>query len=117
MKKIPGIKVGKVGKGNSLFYALMITGFLFFNTIHLEYTKTEGWSFKSKEPPLEISTACLVLIAVALGVNLSGILQSIAHIAAVVTRNSAAINSIAAQTGAELPSEKETDLPETEDKL
>lgn len=112
----PPIKIGKVGKGNSLFYALMITGFLFFNTFHLEYTKAEGWSFKSKEPPLEISTACLVLIAVALGVNVSGIFQSVAHIAAIVTRNSAAINSIAAQTGAELPSDEKIDSSEPENK-
>ena len=113
----PRLKIGKLGKSNSLFFALLITGFLFFNTIHLEYNKTEGWSFKSKEPPLEISTACLVLIAVALGVNVSGILQSIAHIAAIVTRNSAAINSIAAQTGAELPSDEDINSSQPEDKV
>lgn len=102
----------KIGRGNSLLYALIVAGFLTWNTIDLQYSKREGWSFKSKEPPLEIVTPCFVLMGVALGINLTGIFKTISDLAAIVTRNSAAIHTIAARTGTELAiEEKQSEKP------
>ncbi len=105
-----------IGKGNSLFYALIVAVFLTWNTISWSYNKEEGWSFKSKEVPLAIVTPCLVLMGVALGINLSGAFKAITDIAAMVTRNSTAISNLAIKTGTELPPEEEVKHGETEDK-
>lgn len=105
----------KIGKGNSLFYALIVAGFLTWNTISWSHTRDGGWEFKSKEAPLAIVTPCLVLMGVALGINLSGAFQAIANIATIVTRNSAAISTLAAKTGTELLPEENTKLLELKD--
>ena len=107
----------KIGKGNSLFYALIVAGFLTWNTVSWSHTREGGCEFKSKEAPLAIVTPCLVLMGVALGINLSGAFQAIANIAAIVTRNSQNISSIANQTGVQLDQEQaNTTVPETDDK-
>lgn len=108
MSKTPA----KIGRGNSLLYALIVAAFLTWNTVDLQYNKREGWSFKSKEPPLEIVTPSFVLMGVGLGINLTGIFKTISDLATIVTRNSVAINSIAAKTGTELPPTEE--IQETE---
>lgn len=107
----------KIGKANSLFYALIVAGFLTWNTVSWSYNKEDGWNFKSKEVPLAIVTPCLVLMGVALGINLSGAFKAITEIATIVTRNSANINNLAAKTGIELPVEEELKPPEVKDKL
>lgn len=107
----------KIGKANSLFYALIVAGFLTWNTISWSYNKENGWSFKSKEVPLAIVTPCLVLMGVALGINLSGAFKAITEIATIVTRNSTNINSLAAKTGIELPPEKEIKSSELDNEL
>lgn len=96
-----------LGKGNSLLYALIVAGFLTWNTVDLQYNKREGWSFKSKDPPSEIVTPCFVLMGVGLGVNLTGIFKAIADLASIATRNRAAIDVIAAKTGVDLPAENQ----------
>lgn len=98
----------KIGKANSLFYALLVAGFLTWNTISWSYNKEEGWSFKSKEVPLAIVTPCLVLMGVALGINLSGAFKAIADIATIATRNSVAINKLTTQQKLKLPTEEDT---------
>lgn len=103
-----------MAKKNSLLYALIVGGFLTWNTVDLQYNKKEGWSFKSKDPPTEIVTPCFVLMGVALGINLTGIFKSISDLATIVTRNSVAISSIAAKTGTELPSESDETLSDSE---
>lgn len=85
----------KIGRGNSLFYALIVGAFLTWNTISWSYSKEEGWQFKSKDVPLAIVTPCLVLMGVALGINLGGAFKAITELATIVTRNSMAINTLA----------------------
>lgn len=109
----------KVGRGNSLFYALLVAGFLTINTINWSYSKEEGWQFKSKDVPLAIVTPCLVLMGVGLGINLSGVFKAIADLAVLVSRNSQAINSLANQqivTPIEPTSESFPTLPIDDDK-
>lgn len=102
-----------IGKENSLLSALIVGVFLTWNTVDLQYNKTEGWSFKSKDPPSEIVTPCFVLMGVALGINLTGIFKSISDLATIVTRNSVAISNIAAKPGTDLPSQ-ESQISESE---
>ena len=96
----------KIGKGNSLLYALIVAAFLTWNTVDLQYNKREGWSFRSKNPPIEIVTPSFVLMGVGLGINLTGIFKTISDLATIVSRNSAAISTIATKTNTELPIEK-----------
>ena len=105
----------KIGKGNSLFYALIVASFLTWNTVSWSYNKDGGWSFKSKEVPLAIVTPCLVLMGVALGINLSGAFRAIADIAIIATRNSAAINKIAAQHSLELSTKEDVQPLESDE--
>lgn len=112
----------KIGKGNSLFYALIVAVFLTWNTIDWHYDKKQGWVFGSKDPPIEIVMPCFIFIGVGLGINLSGafqaiaqVSQSLANIATIVTRNSVAISNIAAKTGTELPPEDNTQSLEADD--
>ena len=81
----------KVGKGNSLFYALVVSVFLAWQSIDISRTRDEGWSFRNKHVPVEILTPCLVFMGVALGVNIG---EAIASIALAVSRNSIAINAL-----------------------
>lgn len=83
--------IGKVGKGNSLFYAVIVTAVLTWQSIDISRTKDEGWTFRSKHVPVEILTPCLVFLGVALGVNIG---EAISSIALAVTRNSMAINAL-----------------------
>lgn len=84
-----------IGKGNSLFYTLIVAAFLTWNTISWSYSKEKGWTVQSKDVPLAIVTPCLVLMGVGLGVNLGGAFKMITELAAIVTRNSIAINALA----------------------
>lgn len=105
-------KPTKVGRGNSLFYALIVGAFLTWNTISWSYSDEEGWRFKSKEVPLAIVTPCLVLMGVALGINLGGAFKAINDLARIVTRNSIAINNLAGQKNVpsiEIVNEKDTE--------
>lgn len=81
----------KIGKGNSLLYALAVSVFLGWQSIDISRTRDEGWSFRSKHVPVEILTPCLVFMGVALGVNIG---EAISSIALAVTRNSMAINAL-----------------------
>jgi len=90
-----GKSPNKIGRGNSLFYALIVGAFLTWNTVSWSYSKEEGWQFKSKDVPLAIVTPCLVLMGVALGINLGGAFKAITELATIVTRNSMAINTLA----------------------
>lgn len=106
----------KIGRGNSLFYALIVAGFLTWNTVSWSYEKNQGWQFKSKEVPLAIVTPCLVLMGVALGINLGGFYKAIADIATIASRNSAAIRNIAAKTETDLPPDEQTKSSDLEDR-
>lgn len=81
----------KIGKRNSLLYALIVSVVLGWQSIDIKRTRDEGWSFSSKPVPVEILTPCLVFMAVALGVNVG---EVIASIALAVSRNSIAINAL-----------------------
>lgn len=87
-----------IGKGNSLFYTLIVAAFLTWNTVSWSYNKEKGWTVQSKDVPLAIVTPCLVLMGVGLGVNLGGAFKMITELAAIVTRNSLAINALASKS-------------------
>jgi hypothetical protein len=97
----------KIGRGNSLFYALIVAAFLTWNTVSWSYSKEEGWTFKSKEVPLAIVTPCLVLMGVALGINLSGVFKALTDLALLVNRNTAQIYNLSTH-------QTQTQTPETE---
>ena len=104
----------KIGRGNSLFYALLVGAFLTWNTISWSYDKQKGWEFKSKDVPLAIVTPCLVLMGVGLGINLSGVFKAIADLAVLVSRNSQAINNLANQKIVETVEPSTDELPTTD---
>lgn len=81
----------KIGKGNTLLYALVVSVVLGWQSIDISRTRDDGWSFRSKQVPVEILTPCLVFLGVALGVNIG---EAIASIGIAVSRNSAAINAL-----------------------
>lgn len=81
----------KVGKGNTLLYALVVSIVLGWQSIDISRTRDDGWSFRSKHVPVEILTPCLVFLGVALGVNIG---EAIGSIALAVSRNSIAINAL-----------------------
>lgn len=113
------ISRNKIGKANSLFYALIVGAFLTWNTISWSYSKEEGWQFKSKEVPLAIVTPCLVLMGVALGINLGGAFKAITDLAMIVSRNSIAISTLAHKqinTQTEFHTEDVTDSESDSDK-
>lgn len=84
----------KVGKGNTLFYALIVGAFITWQSIFISYSKEEGLEIKTQPVPLSVLAPCLVFIAAALGINLK---EEIVLIAAAVSRNSAAITALAEQ--------------------
>lgn len=81
----------KIGKGNSLLYALIVSIFLSWQSVDIRRTRDDGWSFSSKHVPVEILTSCLVFMGVALGVNIG---EAISSISLAVARNSMAINAL-----------------------
>lgn len=84
----------KVGKNNSLFYALMVGGFLTWQSISVSYSRESGWAAKSQPVPLPVLAPCLVFMAAALGISIK---EELTIIAAAVSRNSAAISVLAEQ--------------------
>lgn len=84
----------KVGKGNTLFYALVVGAFITWQSIFISYSKEEGLEIRTQPVPLSVLAPCLVFIAAALGINLK---EEIVLIAAAVSRNSAAITTLAEQ--------------------
>jgi hypothetical protein len=81
----------KVGKSNSLFWALVVAGFLTWQTLAISYSKEEDWVIKTQPIPLNILAPCLVFIALAVGINIR---DELAILASLVNRNSAAINEL-----------------------
>lgn len=81
----------KIGKGNSLLYALIVTGFLTWSSINIKYDKHNGWALETKPAPPLITTPCLILIGVGLGVNMLDILRTVVDVA---NRNSIAITNL-----------------------
>ena len=83
-----------IGRGNTLFYALLVGAFLTWQSIHISYSTDNGLEVKTQQVPVQILTPCLVFMAVALGINLGDTLSKISEI---VNRNSTAINSLNAK--------------------
>jgi hypothetical protein len=81
----------KVGKSNSLFWALVVAGFLTWQTLAISYSREEGLTVKTQPIPLNILAPCLVFIALAVGINIR---DELAILASLVNRNSAAINQL-----------------------
>lgn len=81
----------KIGRGNSLLYALVVSLFLAWQSVDISRTRDSGWEFRSKHVPVEILAPCLLFLGLALGVNVS---ESIVAIALAVSRNSLAINAL-----------------------
>ena len=81
----------KVGKSNSLFWALVVAGFLTWQTLAISYSKEEGLTIKTQPIPLNILAPCLVFIALAVGINIR---DELAILAGLINRNSAAINQL-----------------------
>lgn len=101
----------KIGKGNSLLYALVVSIFLGWQSIDISRTRDDGWSFRSKHVPVEILTPCLVFMGLALGINVS---EAITSIALAVTQNSIAIRALLnknniSQTDIEIAKSEEED--------
>ena len=84
----------KIGKGNTLFYALVVGAFITWQSIFISYSKEDGLVIKTQPVPLSVLAPCLVFIAAALGINIK---EEIVLIAAAVSRNSTAITALAEQ--------------------
>jgi len=91
MTKTPATKIGK---GNTLFYALVVTFILAWQSVKVEYKKPDGWTFQSQTIPIAVLTPCLVVMGVALGINIR---QEMLILAAFISRNSEAIADLAEQ--------------------
>lgn len=88
------VSTSKVGKGNTLFYALVVGAFITWQSIFISYSKEDGLIVRTQPVPLSVLAPCLVFIAAALGINLK---EEIVLVAAAVSRNSAAITALAEQ--------------------
>lgn len=84
----------KIGKGNTLFYALVVSAILAWQSIKVEYKKPEGWTFQSQPIPVAVLTPCLVVLGVALGINVR---EELLILAALISKNSKAIEELAEQ--------------------
>lgn len=84
----------KVGKGNTLFYALVVAAILAWQSVKVEFRKIDGWTFQSQPIPVAVLTPCLVVMGVALGINIR---EELLILAALISRNSAAIEELAEQ--------------------
>lgn len=96
----------KIGKSNTLFYALIVGAFITWQSIFISYSKDEGLIVKTQPVPLSVLAPCLVFIAAALGINLK---EEIVLVAAAVSRNSAAIANLAQTTNSLNSEEKSYD--------
>lgn len=102
----PPIKIGKVGKNNSLFLALVAGGLLFWQSADINYSKSDGWTFETRPVPIQVSLPCFLVMAFSLGLNIR---EELMILMFAISRNSEAIAALAKQTNLELPSpEKET---------
>ena len=108
----------QVGKGNSLFYTLLVAGFLAWQSVHISITP-QGFELKSQDVPLEILALCLVAIAIGLGINIIDTLKEVTRlvteIAKIVNQNSRRLDSLEPEiknlinnTNLELPDENQS---------
>lgn len=81
----------KIGKGNSLFYALIVGLFLTWQTISISYDRKNGLEIRTQQVPMAILTPCLVFMAAALGVNLGETLSKLSEFVAITSQT---INSL-----------------------
>jgi predicted PurR-regulated permease PerM len=86
-----------IGKYNSLFYAGLVSLFLFHQGTNVSITQ-HGFEITSREIKIEILALCLLLIAVGLGVNvvetLKELTKLVSEIAKVVNQNSKRLDTL-----------------------
>ena len=83
----------KVGKQNTLFYGLLIGGFLVFQSLDINLKKSE-WSVQSKDVDINTLVVCSTTLLLILGINVK---DELIAIAAIVSRNSSVISVLAAK--------------------
>lgn len=70
--------ISKVAKGYSLMFAsALIVGLLIFQSVEGRYTKSEGFTFATKEIPITVALPGLLFLGRILGVDIDGLAQSI----------------------------------------
>lgn len=102
----------KVGKQNTLFYGLLIGGFLVFQSLDINLKKGE-WSIQSKDIDINTLVVCSTTLLLILGINVK---DELIAIAAIVSRNSSAINIIAAKSHISPDDLEPTDIEPLEQK-
>ncbi len=83
----------KIGKQNTLLYALLIAGFLVWQSLDVSYQKNE-LSIQSKNIDTNTLMVCSSTLLILLGFNIK---DELFAIAAIVSRNSSAISILAAK--------------------
>lgn len=83
----------KVGKQNTLIIGLLIGGFLVFQSLDINLKKNE-WSIQSKDVDFNTLVVCSTTLLLILGINIK---DELLAIAVIVSRNSSAINVLAAK--------------------
>ena len=82
----------QVGKQNTLFYALLIAGFMVFQSMDIKFGK--DWSAQSKDIDTNTLVICTSALLLLLGINIK---DELFAIAVIVSRNTALINILAAK--------------------
>lgn len=95
----------RVGKQNTLFYALLIAAFLVFQSLDIRFQKSE-LVIESKDIDTNTLVVCSFTLLILLGFNIK---DELFAIAAIVSRNTALINVIAAKNNIE-PEELEAGI-------
>lgn len=83
----------KIGKQNTLFIGLLIGGFLIFQSLDINLKKDE-WAIQSKDIDFNTLVVCSTTLLLILGINIK---DELLAIAVIVSRNSSAINVLAAK--------------------
>lgn len=73
-------RMTKLGKGYSFLFSLALTLLLAWQSVNVEYSKTEGWRVKTRDVPLALLLPSMLLIAGALGINTDPIAQKLGSV-------------------------------------
>lgn len=96
----------KVGKQNTLFIGLLIGGFLIFQSLDINLKKDE-WAVQSKDIDFNTLVVCSTTLLLILGINIK---DELLAIAVIVSRNSSAINVLAAKNNISPETLEPTDI-------
>lgn len=100
----------QIGKQNTLFYALLVAGFMVFQSMDIKLGKE--WSAQSKNIDTNTLVICTSTLLILLGFNIK---DELFAIAAIVSRNSALINTLAVRNNIQ-PKELEVEIEDLSEK-